>query len=598
MRSKPRYLSYGVWPPRRETCTNSPQRQRIGTPHGFKAILIRVGRRAGLISVASAIVIGAINAVFTSTVAQADDLTQKDSTRPNLTTLTDGCPAPSEQVASEQRRHALEHYNRGAVLYEQGDYEAAIDEFVASYCDTPHPQMFFNIGQAFERQLDFETAVSYFERFIQEASPQAANLKRARVRVRVLKRLPARVRVATVPPGATVELLRGGSLAASGSANEESPVLVKGGRYTLAIEAPGYQPIKQTVELSIGQPYSYYFQLEKLRGILHINVEPSSARIFIDNRLVGLGSYRETIDIGRYNVRVEADKRKSITRDLTVSPGRTTSEVFKLAPPQPTGRWELVGAGTIVGFYSAIAASPVAGDNTLTEAGLLLGGLGFGFGASLVAIPKDIRWSTSSYIMTTSLAGAIELGSLSSLFLCKSEHACSNQVVAASAMGLLSGAAFGAFTSGRFHLDSGDAAILNSGVLWGTGFGQLFFLAFDENPDLSAPLLLAGINLGLVTAVTIGKRVTASRRRIALIDLAGVGGTISGFALASALDARGERIAHSAIAGAALGLLTGALLTRFFDEPDNNTSSVIPVIARIRDNSGLSLTTVGASMRF
>ena len=516
------------------------------------------------------------------------------------TALVDKCPSQRTEDPTEQRRHALEHYNRGAVLYEQGDYGSAIDEFVAAFCDAPHPQMFFNIGQSFERTLDFETAVAYFERFLAESSPEATNVKRARVRVRVLRRLPARVKVATVPAAANIRLLRAGTLAARGKANADDVVLVEGGRYTMVIETPGYQPIEQDVELAIGQPYSYYFQLEKLRGTLRINVEPRSARIFIDDRLVGIGSYNETVDIGRYNVRVEADKRDSLSREVVVSNGRTTAEVVSLAAPRKTGRWELVAASTLMGLFAGISALAVV-DDTAAGATIVIGGMGLGLGASLIAIPKDVRLSTSSYIITTSIAGGLQLGALSSIFLCDvgSGAECTDEgIVAAGAGGLLAGAAFGVLTASRFDLDVGDAAILNSGVIWGFGFGRLFHLAFDENPDLLAPLTLAGLNIGLITAATIAGRVTISRRRAAFIDLAGVGGVITGFALASVLDAEGERIAHVALGGATLGLIAGALLTRFVDEPDRDIAALSPVAGTIKDQAGKSLTTIGAAMRF
>src|SRR5690606_14742262 len=95
----------------------------------------------------------------------------------------DRCPARDGVGPEQLTRRMTDHYERGVVLYEQGDYEGAVDEFVAAYCDSPHPSMFYNIGQAYERMLAFEKAVAYMERFILESEPDAPNRKRAELRV-------------------------------------------------------------------------------------------------------------------------------------------------------------------------------------------------------------------------------------------------------------------------------------------------------------------------------------------------------------------------------------------------------------------------------
>lgn len=517
--------------------------------------------------------------------------------------LIDSCPETATSVSEKQRSDAIEHYNRGAIFYEQGDYDSAVDEFVAAYCDSPHPQMFFNIGQSFERLLDFETAVAFFERFISDSAPGAANLKRARVRVRVLKRLPARIRVASVPPGAQVRVRRQKGLAASGKANDDEAILAPGGNYTLEVEAPGYERITQPVELAIGQPYSYYFKLERKKGVLRVATEPKSARIFIDDRLVGLGSYSETIDIGRYEIRVEAAKREPVTRKVVVNSGQTTDETFRLAAPEATGRWELVVGGGLLGSFAGGSAVGLVDLDPLTSTLLVGGGLGLGVAAGIIAVPRDLPISRSSFIITSALIGGLELGLASSFFLCDTDAVeetsnCNGDAIFGAAVGgMLGGVVFGAVTAPRFDLDPGDAAILNSGMLWGTAVGSLFFASFDSNPDLAAPLILAGLNLGIVTGVAFGARVDTTRRRIALIDLGGVGGAIVGFAAAAALDAEGERVAHSALLGVGTGLIGATLLTRFIDEPDGGLD-LSPTTGAARDAAGKSTMTVGASLTF
>ena len=56
----------------------------------------------------------------------------------------------------------------------------------------------------------------------------------------------------------------------------------------------------------------------------------------------------------------------------------------------------------------------------------------------------------------------------------------------------------GALTASRWRYDAGDAALLNSGALWGTVGGFLFSVVFESKHRVSQALVLGGLNLGVV----------------------------------------------------------------------------------------------------
>src|SRR5678816_3408252 len=152
-------------------------------------------------------------------------------------------------------------------MYVQGDFENAIEEFVAAYCDAPHPDMLKNIAQSYERLLDFEKAVAYFSRYILELPPDATELReQISFRVDVLSKLQARIQVATEPAGASVVLTSDTGTVAQGIANSEEPILVRKGTYEMRIELSGHEVVTRSIDVKIGQPYSYYFRLEPLKG--------------------------------------------------------------------------------------------------------------------------------------------------------------------------------------------------------------------------------------------------------------------------------------------------------------------------------------------
>ncbi len=62
----------------------------------------------------------------------------------------DNCPAPPAGLTLDQiKAQASEHFDRGEVLYEQGDYTRAVADLVWAYCMVPrYYTILKSIGQA------------------------------------------------------------------------------------------------------------------------------------------------------------------------------------------------------------------------------------------------------------------------------------------------------------------------------------------------------------------------------------------------------------------------------------------------------------------
>src|SRR5262249_4811217 len=86
---------------------------------------------------------------------------------------------PTDLSKDEVFKQGDEHFERGKILYSQGDYEGAVGELVYSYCLVPSfYSILKDIGQAYERNLDYEKAIGYLERYVKQvpagARPTAA----------------------------------------------------------------------------------------------------------------------------------------------------------------------------------------------------------------------------------------------------------------------------------------------------------------------------------------------------------------------------------------------------------------------------------------
>lgn len=491
----------------------------------------------------------------------------------------DDCARAPDADSQATAQIASEHYQRGGVLYFQGDYEGAIHEFVSAACLYPAGKDFlFNIGQSYERLLEFERAVAYYERYVL-ATEDVAERKNVSARIEVLKGLPARVQVATVPDGATVSFTDEFGIKQSGGRVGDRPYEIVAGRYTVTVELAGYETVEQVLETEIGKPYSLFFPLQPKKGRLVINAEPVDARIFVDDKLVGFGRFEDFLPGGTYEVTVEAPDRLAETRLVEVVADRDTDVPVRLPPKPASGRTQLlIGSSIAGGALGSVALGVLEGESD-TRAGLgFLGGVGVGFLGGYYGIPDDIEVGTSSYILTASLVGATEAGLVTSIF---EEGADITGPVAVG--GMAAGAVFASVTAGRFQLSAGDAAMLNTGALWGGIAGGLFSAIFEFEPKVSEGLVLGGLNLGVVTGVLLGRQVEYSRRHVALIDLAGLAGMGLAVATQSVIDSArddgdmtdadggAERTAHFALAGMAGGLALGAYFTRNVDVPKVKT---------------------------
>lgn len=518
---------------------------------------------------------------------------------------TTAAPASeAERVARGER--AGTDYDRGEVLYVQGDYAGAVAAFVASYCTLPYYTVLKDIGQAYERLLDYERAIAYLERYVAAVPPDATRdgacavdpaEDRANVeaRIRVLAGLPAKLRVTTTPAGAAITLRRGDTVVARGTTGA-GIVEARAGQYTLTVERDGFLPVTTEVAPEIGKPYSYYFQLEPRRGALRIRVQPSDARVFIDERLVGLGDVDVELAGGSYQVMVEAVGRRSEQRTVRVSADDVTEVAFALAAPPQSGRTQLLAAGAIGGLVVGTALGGSIGGDTGAGAGLLIGATASTVG-SYLAVPDALPLGDSSYIITAGLTGAV-LGGTTAGMAGSDDDA----VAIGGSIGLIGGAVVGAASARRLDLSPGDAAMLNSGALWGGVAGALFGVVFDGSDRLDHAMVATGVGTGVLTGALLGRTFEPSRREVVLVDLAGVGGAAAAAALQSVVSegdaTSAESRAHFGLAGLGVGLVGGALLLQLLDAPPaapprRAAPRVQPTVARA-PHGGLTVGLVGA----
>jgi hypothetical protein len=511
----------------------------------------------------------------------------------------DDCPAVPPVTPDKLREIGAEHFDRGDVLYLQGDYRGAVKELVASYCLIPYYSILKSIGQAYERELDYEKAIGYFERYVMAVPKDAVRAaacdpdpqvdkENVVARIEVLRRLKAKIVVDTSPPEADVVLANenGVQNRAKGGELMEVP----GGSYTMTISLNGYESKTLQIHADVGKPYTIIEQLRPVLVTVRVRVVPADARIFLDERAVGTGFYTGALPAKKYPLSVEAPGYVTESREIEILPGREQELSIELEPQPQTGRRQLLAYAAIGG---AIAGGTIAGaqkSDNLVGAGIGVG-LVTGFFGTFYGTRRDLPLGTSSLTITSSLVGGT-IGGGVGLVLDRGAEVGLPLLGA----GLLAGAAAGYYAGERFEIRPGDAAVINSGALWGTAAGALFAQSFDADARVGGSLILSGVGMGTTAGILLTRYFKVSRGRAALIDVGGVVGIFGGLAAenvfnqARNLEANAsERSANFTLGGMAAGLIIAGVLTRNMDDPK---LPIAPTIGKAQTQSG-STTTFG-----
>jgi hypothetical protein len=528
----------------------------------------------------------------------------------------DRCPHTdaSEDVLTAQGR---EHYQRGETLYLQGDYKGAVLELVASYCKISSfgYSILKDIGQAYERLLDYEKAVAYLERYTREMPEDAQRANQCspdpkedrenvRRRVAVLKDLKAHVKIQTEPGRATIEILRksDGFIVRSGTGGDTFELAA--GVYTMRVTQRGHEKKEEELITKIGKSDARFVSLTPQTGRISVQVTPADSKIYLVDgpvdRFVGVGRWEAKRDARKYTVRAEKQGRIEVSREVEVKPDEVTQVSLDLAPLPQFGRRQLLGFSTVAGAVAVGNLLFAFNQSAIATAGAVGGGaatLGFGY----LYLPDDLALGTSNLTITATIGGGI-VGSAGSLLFTGDESV----VAPLTGLGMIGGAAVGYYLGDSTKIRPGDAALINSAMAWGTVSGLLFAESFGPGRQVYSGLVLSGFGMGAIGGTLMTRYFDISRTHAVLIDIGGVIGILGGLAVEALVygtsaagtdpgvrftEAEREHLANFSLGGMAVGLIAAGILTRNLDAPK---LAVQPSVGKAAASDGKStITTFG-----
>ncbi len=239
----------------------------------------------------------------------------------------------SVRADNPYKGEAERRYRTAKRLYNEGRYESALRMWQSAYDLNPDPRYLFNAALAKEKISDNEGCALDFREFLRKTENQKgqeAVREAAKSRMETcLRKTVIPVRFTSVPTNAAILFGEGEEKEPRGRTPRDLKLPL--GKHHVTVALPGYVSQEQVIEVAIGERPNPDFVLEKLSS-LHIEVDPSGARVKLDDGAWEPAPVTREVRAGTYAVQVEKDGYETERRQVPVTSGQEKSLMFSLRP--------------------------------------------------------------------------------------------------------------------------------------------------------------------------------------------------------------------------------------------------------------------------
>lgn len=168
----------------------------------------------------------------------------------------------SAQDATDPQAQAMEHFNIGVNLYNEGNYDAALVEFLEAYRLAPSWRIRYNIGQIHYQLGEYAKAIEEFRRYLKEGSSELSDERREFVEKSIAQ---LRTRIGSISVQSNVE---GANVQLDGEDIGKAPLkdfIVDIGRHRIVVEAEGYQRVEKVVHVTADGTEELNIALQKIQ---------------------------------------------------------------------------------------------------------------------------------------------------------------------------------------------------------------------------------------------------------------------------------------------------------------------------------------------
>lgn len=254
------------------------------------------------------------------------------------------------------------------MAYDQGRYVQAARAYLQAYdiliaVDISRPGLLYNAGLAFEQLSDCDRAADLYVRYLAEAPERTTRALTAQIAAATA--CAPKAAVNSTPPGARVLI--------DGQDRGQTPLALhlKPGNYTLTLDKPGYDPVRQAIAHQSTSPFIFNAQLKPAQAQLILNMT-YTGEVFLDDEHIATGPYRgqRSLSVGQHKLRIEVRGCEAQHLTIELQQGHDTNvSPDKHCIPLPEDPPKLVlstsppkaaAAGPSVGVWSSGGAGLVA----------------------------------------------------------------------------------------------------------------------------------------------------------------------------------------------------------------------------------------------
>ena len=269
-------------------------------------------------------------------------------------------PAAADPQALED---AKRHFQQGAALYNDQNFNAALAEFLAAYKARPAAAVLYNIGLTQKSLFRYNDSMESLQRYLIE-EPKLSPERRGEVQqlISEMRALLAEVTLNVQPGGAAI--------AVDGRTIGTSPMkayLLAAGSHIIDVNLEGFRPGRKEVMITAGVPLTVNVALEKIpkTGHLHIAVEQLGATVKVDNKQIGTSPVDIELGSGGHTLEVWSSGYLSHREEVLIAAGQDRWVQVVLKRP-PTKFYKKAA------FWAPIISAVVAGAAGVTV-GVVLG---------------------------------------------------------------------------------------------------------------------------------------------------------------------------------------------------------------------------------
>lgn len=271
--------------------------------------------------------------------------------------------ASSAFAQDESLNRARELFEKAQGLYAEKKYQEAAETFIAAYEARPFPAFLYNAAIAFEGIPDYEKAILYHRRYLEEA-PEDKDRAEIEKRIKVFEAELDRLRSQPPPAGdaGPVEIAPSEEVQNLGAAKIRGLVIIESkpqgayiyldskkkeplgrtpwngtleGEHTVFIESQGYKPEERKISAVEDRILVMYFSLaeEDYLGWIDIRANVPGASIYIDDKVAVFRRtpYSGNIKPGKHKIWVTKEGYDEYYTEIEIIPGQTHEVVAELS---------------------------------------------------------------------------------------------------------------------------------------------------------------------------------------------------------------------------------------------------------------------------